>query len=296
MLKTFRNLNISGQVFDDEATLKNYSIDMSHYAVKPRLVAIPENEDDVAKIIDYSKEEDVSLTCRGAGSNQSGSSVGSGIVVLFSGMNRIIHRSGSYVTVQPGVVYAQLDRQLREVGLNLPYDPSSRSFCTIGGNVATKASGIRSIKYGSVDSALRSLRFFDLQHGLVDTSESLPADLESAILGFRDRIRNDEETKQKLLRQETVKSSSGYNLKSFFNYESPEQIITHLMAGSVGTLSVFTEIELESKATAKSSCLCLLFFPSLTVAAENAVSLRGLNPSALELLDAYCLNLLQSET
>jgi len=154
-----QNLQISGEVLLDAASLKTYSTDMSHYSVKPQMVAIPENEDDIAKIVAYAKQESMPLTPRGAGSNQSGSAVGSGIIVLFSKMNAIIKREGRRVIVQPGVVHQFLDQQLGVDGLRIPYDPTSRSLCTIGGNVATKASGLRSIKYGTADSALRRSAF-----------------------------------------------------------------------------------------------------------------------------------------
>jgi FAD/FMN-containing dehydrogenase len=289
-------LQISGEVLVDEASLKTYSVDMSHYSVKPQIVAIPANEDDIAKIIAYAKQESIPLTPRGAGSNQSGSAVGSGIIVLFSKMNAVIKREGQRVRVQSGVIHQFLDQQLGIDGLRIPYDPTSRSFCTIGGNVATKASGLRSVKYGTVDSALRSLRFFDTAHGLIDTSERLPENVEEAIIDLKNRLMSDKETMNTLNARSKLKSSSGYNLKSFYQYEEPNEIVTHLLAGSVGTLAVFSEIELEAVACPKSASLFIVFFRSLIDAAEEAAKLRGFNPSAIELMDSYGVDLLRAET
>ncbi len=144
-------LQLAGEVFWDEASLKAYSGDMSHYSVKPRMVAVPANENDIDKLIVYAKEESIPITPRGAGSNQSGSAVGPGIIVLFSKMNAAIKRDGRRVRVQSGMIHQVLDQHLALDELRIPYDPTSRGFCTIGGNVATKASGLRSLKYGTVD-------------------------------------------------------------------------------------------------------------------------------------------------
>ena len=133
------------------------------------------------------------ITPRGAGSNQSGSAVGAGIIVLFSKMNATIKRKGRRVRLQSGAIHQVLDQQLAADGLRIPYDPTSRGFCTIGGNVATKASGLRSLKYGTADSALRSLRFFDAAHGLIDTSKRLPQNFEEAIVELKKRFLNDKE-------------------------------------------------------------------------------------------------------
>ena len=288
-MKAFRKLEISGKVLTDEVSLERFSKDMSHYAVKPALVAIPKDEQDVAEILRYAKEQMIPLTPRGAGSNQSGSAVGSGILVLFSEMNKVTQRRNSRVTVQPGIIYDHVNQELLKDGLRLPYDPSSRSFCTIGGNVATKASGLRSLKYGSVDAALRSLRFFDMKHGLVDTSQRLPEDLEKEIFGLKSKFLSDRETKHILDNRAKLKSSSGYNLKSFYEYEDPQEIVTHLLAGSVGTLGVFTQIELEAVPAPKSTSMYLLFFTSVVAAAKDAAEVKRFGASAIEMIDRYGL-------
>jgi FAD/FMN-containing dehydrogenase len=268
---------------------------MSHYSVKPQMVAIPANENDIAKIIAYAKQESTPLTPRGAGSNQSGSAVGSGVIVLFSKMNSIIKTEERRVRVQSGVIHQFLDQRLAIEGLRIPYDPTSRSFCTIGGNVATKASGLRSIKYGTADSALRSLRFFDTAHGLVDTSERLPEKLEEVIIDLKNRLMSDKETMNTLNARSNLKSSSGYNLESFYQYEEPSEIVTHLLAGSVGTLAVFSEIELEAVPYPKSTNLFIVFFRSLLDAAREAAKLTSFDPSAIELMDSYGVDLLKTE-
>jgi glycolate oxidase len=289
-------LQISGQILTDEASLKAYSADMSHYSVKPKMIAVPASEDDLSKIIDYAREESVPVTPRGAGSNLSGSAVGSGIIVLFSKMNRITRREGRNVSVQPGTVHKQLDEKLNLYGLRIPYDPSSKSFCTIGGNIGTKASGLRSLKYGTADAALKNLRFFDTAHGLVDTSQTLPENLEADLVDLKKRLRRDTETRRFLEARRKLKSSSGYNLQSFYEHEEPGEILAHLLAGSVGTLGVFSEIELEAVPLPASTNLYLVFFDSLSGALKDVAKLKSFKPSAIEVMDSYGVELLKAES
>jgi glycolate oxidase len=296
MVTGMRQLEISGEVLTDTTALQKYASDMSHYSLLPKVVAFPRNEEDLSAILAYAMEEKVPLTPRGAGSNQSGSSVGSGILTLFTKMNAVLSRQGNRVRVQPGVIHQQLDQQLHKERLKLPYDPSSRMFCTIGGNVATKASGLRSLKYGNVDAALKKARFLDPAHGLVDTSKPLPADLEKAILQLKEKLHSDRKALQVLEAHRNVKSSSGYNLTSLIDYEAVEDIVTHLMAGSVGTLGVFSEIELEAIAAPANTRLYLMFFRSLAEAAADVPKLKAMNPSAIEVIDSYGVDLLQAKT
>jgi glycolate oxidase len=59
-----------------------------------------------------------------------------------------IRISDRLVIVQPGVVYADLEKALLPHGFFFPPDPASGKVCTLGGNVSTNAGGIRGAKYG----------------------------------------------------------------------------------------------------------------------------------------------------
>ena len=65
-------------------------------------------------------------------------------------MNKIleIDEQNLIAVVEPGVVTADLQREVEARGLFYPPDPASHKFCTIGGNVAECAGGLRAVKYG----------------------------------------------------------------------------------------------------------------------------------------------------
>ena len=55
------------------------------------------------------------------------------------------------------MVNDELRRQAREHGLFYAPDPSSRDWCTIGGNVATNAGGLCCVKYGVTRDSVLAL-------------------------------------------------------------------------------------------------------------------------------------------
>ncbi|ADK84904.1 D-lactate dehydrogenase (cytochrome) [Desulfarculus baarsii DSM 2075] len=92
------------------------------------------------------------ITPRGAGSGLTGGAtpLAGGVVLDLAGMDKIIRvdQADQLAVVQPGVVNADLQRAARQQGLFYPPDPASADFCTIGGNVAENAGGLRAVKYG----------------------------------------------------------------------------------------------------------------------------------------------------
>ena len=78
------------QVRWDWATLKAYSVDASIYKITPQVVVLPETEADIDVVVEYAERVGVPLTPRAAGTNLTGSALGSGIIVDSSRMNQIL--------------------------------------------------------------------------------------------------------------------------------------------------------------------------------------------------------------
>ena len=119
----------------------------------PDIVVWPQTTEDVRRVVRYAYEQALALTARGAGSSLEGNPipVRGGIVADLSRMNRVVtvHAEDLQVTVQPGVVYNDLNDQLKASGLFFPLSPGGSSdVATVGGMVANNASGIYSVKYG----------------------------------------------------------------------------------------------------------------------------------------------------
>jgi FAD/FMN-containing dehydrogenase len=128
---------------------------------RPDVVVWPATTDEIAAVVRLCVEQRVALTPRGAGSSLEGTPipVRGGVVLDCSRMADVVAvRPGDLqVDVQPGVVYAALNRQLKPHGLFFPPSPGgSADVATIGGMVANNASGIYSVKYGGTRDHVRA--------------------------------------------------------------------------------------------------------------------------------------------
>jgi FAD/FMN-containing dehydrogenase len=289
-------MGLSCHIMTDEASLQRYSMDMSKYRAMPKMIATPGSEKEVIEIVEYSKRTGIPITARAAGSNLSGNAIGEGMIVLFKEMNRVIERKENLVRFEPGLVYDKLNEEMEKHGFFLPYHVSSSKFCSIGGNVATRASGLRSIKYGNVDTSVRNIRFIDTAHGIIDTREGIPNDLERKILNLRDRLLEDEEAMRILRSKEGLKTSMGYNLWAFYRYDDPNDIVAHLVVGSAGTLGLFTEIEMEIQPIPDRKIMIIALFDNLTSTGKVVPALQGLGPSLLELMDGFGTDIVRRDT
>ncbi|TKB80659.1 MAG: FAD-binding oxidoreductase, partial [Nitrospira sp.] len=97
------------KVQDDAPTLAAYAVDASIYRMTPTAVVLAESEDDIQTVVRYAVSRGVPLTPRAAGTNLTGSAIGSGIILDVSRMNRILelNREERWVRVQPGMVFAE---------------------------------------------------------------------------------------------------------------------------------------------------------------------------------------------
>ena len=137
---------------DSLIDLVSYSYDASDHDHRPEAAVWPTCTEEVSKILGITNDHGIPVTPRGAGTGLAGAAIPafSGIVMDMCRMNRIlaIRIADRLAIVQPGVVYADLENALAPYGFFFPPDPASGKVCTLGGNVATNAGGLRGAKYG----------------------------------------------------------------------------------------------------------------------------------------------------
>jgi glycolate oxidase len=142
----------SANLYTSPEEMVVYSYDATQREALPWAVARPSTAREVSEILVLANRERFPVVPRGAGTGMSGGSVPArgGLVLSLERMNRIleIDEENLIAVVEPGVITGDLQREVEKRGLFYPPDPASHDFCTIGGNVAECAGGLRAVKYG----------------------------------------------------------------------------------------------------------------------------------------------------
>jgi len=129
-----------------------HSYDATQEKHLPDVVVYAGTTEEVSQVVKLANRRKIPVLPRGAGSGFTGGSlpVRGGIVLVLTKMDRIIDidTENLIAEVEPGVVTAELQRQVEKLGLFYPPDPASKEFSTLGGNVAECAGGPRCVKYG----------------------------------------------------------------------------------------------------------------------------------------------------
>jgi glycolate oxidase len=140
----------------------SYSYDGSEHRHRPSCGVWVETAQQVSEILKLANRERIPVVPRGAATSLSGMAVPvkGGIVLDLNHMNKILRLSieDRLAVVQPGVVYADFERALAPYGFFFPPDPASDKVCTLGGNVATNAGGVRGAKYGTTRDYVLALQ------------------------------------------------------------------------------------------------------------------------------------------
>jgi glycolate oxidase len=139
---------------------EDYSYDGLKISSLPDAVIRIKEEVQVGTVLKIANQYDIAVTTRGAGSSLTGGAtpIQGGWVLDLSQLNHFeIDEENQLARCGPGVVVADLQAAAAEENLFYPPDPSSKKFCTLGGNVACNAGGLRCVKYGVTRDYILSL-------------------------------------------------------------------------------------------------------------------------------------------
>ena len=153
----------AGVVITDEATTEAYRTDTASFCPsgRPLGVARPTNTEQVQTVLRWATQHRIPVVPQGARTGLSGAAnaVDGALLLSMTRMNRIleIDEVDQVAIVEPGVINADLSREVAAVGLFYPPDPSSWELSTLGGNLATNAGGLCCVKYGVTADFVRGL-------------------------------------------------------------------------------------------------------------------------------------------
>ena len=139
---------------------EDYSYDGLKISSLPDAVIRVKEAAEVGTVLKIANQYGIAVTTRGAGSSLTGGAtpIQGGWVLDLSRLNHFeIDEENQLARCGPGVVVADLQAEAAEQDLFYPPDPSSKKFCTLGGNVACNAGGLRCVKYGVTRDYILSL-------------------------------------------------------------------------------------------------------------------------------------------
>lgn len=147
----------------DAADLEHYGRDWTRrWTPAPMAIALPASVEEVQAVVHWANEEGVAVVPSGGRTGLSGGAVAARgeLVLSLERMNRVLGFDAvdRTLTVQAGTALEAVHNAAREHGLVYPVDFAARGSCSIGGNIATNAGGIRVIRYGNTREWIAGLK------------------------------------------------------------------------------------------------------------------------------------------
>jgi len=293
--------HVQGDVRFDAGTVALYSTDASHYQIAPIGVVIPKTKVDLIAAVAVAMEQRVPIVPRGGGTSLSGQTVGAGLVIDCSKyLNEVleVNVAQAWARVQPGVVLAQLNRELAPLGYQFGPDVATIDRASLGGMIGNNSAGSRSIKYGkTVDHVL------DLDVVLTDGAPTnfgprdstelarlarqtdREGEIYRVVLDVVDRHADEIEKRF----PKVIRRVSGYNLEALL---APAPFnLARLIVGSEGTLATVSEAKLRIVPAPKGRGVAAIHFKSIEESLGWIPSIIETAPSAIELIDEMILDL-----
>lgn len=172
-----------------------YAIKYTQLGRIPDVVVYPESEEQVSKLVEAAKRHDATLVPYGGGTNVTDalrcfpSERRSIVSVDMRRMNRIlwIDRQNMLACIQAGAVGREIISELRKFGVTMGHEPDSVEFSTLGGWIATNASGMKKNKYGNIEDLVLDVSVATaagvLERSGCSPRESVGMDLRRLIFG-----------------------------------------------------------------------------------------------------------------
>ncbi len=274
----------------DQDTIKSYFEDSSNLrGGHSDGIAVPESVEELSAFLSDADAKKLPVTVSGGGTSTTGSRIPfGGMVVSLERLNKIsaVSSKDMTATLQTGALVDDLKKACDREGLFYTCHPTESS-ATVGGTVATNASGARSFKYGPTRRYVRRLKMVLASGEILDLRRG-------------DRILTRRDNTVKLpggrvitvpiptYRMPDVKNSAGYFAKD-------EMDLIDIFIGQEGTLSVIAEIEMGLVKKPEKILSAFAFFKKEEDAWKFAAEARGRDALSVEYFSGNALELLRAK-
>ena len=230
----------------------SYLTDASGFTGWAERVIVPANETEVVEALQEAVRTGTPVTIAGAGSGLTGSRVPQGGWVLSLEKFKKLEISTGFARVGPAVSLLELRDAAGKTGQFYAPDPTEIT-ASMGGTIATNASGSKSFKFGSTRRHVRALRVALLDGSVREYRRGETIDFEVPRIPV----------------PQTTKYTAGYRLE-------PGMEWVDLFCGSEGTLGVTLEAEVTLLPVPKDLFAGVIFFGSDDAALDAVGSWRGI--------------------
>jgi D-lactate dehydrogenase len=301
-----------------------YANDASYFRLVPQAVVQPNSISEIQSLFKFTQQNKIPMTFRAAGTSLSGQAVTDGILVDISKHwgNYSVEDNKELIRFQPGIIGGFINNVLKPLGRRIGPDPASIDACMMGGILSNNSSGMCC---GVIENSYHTIHSMTivLPNGFVlDTAmpnanqifENEQPHLAKGLLELKRRILHSSEINRKAhegelklndpgglrgAKQETLaerihrryqmKNTNGYLLNAFLDFDTPLEILTHIMIGSEGTLGFIAEAILHTLPDYPRRYTGQLYFKNLQDAASAIAPIKESGARAAEIMDRAAL-------
>jgi FAD/FMN-containing dehydrogenase len=246
-----------------------YLEDASNLKGHAEQVFVPADEAELGRILRDASSSGTAVTIAGAGTGVTGGRVPfGGWVVSLERFKRLEVHSG-YAVCGAGVLLRELHAAAQASGQFYPPDPTETG-AAIGGNIATNASGSRSLRYGATARWVQCLRVAFADGSVREFRRGDAIDFDPGAIPL----------------PAVTKNTAGYLLRPGMDW-------IDLICGSEGTLGVVTEAQVGLLPAPKALLAGVIFFASDEAALAVIDEWRG-GLRMLEYMDANSVDVLRA--
>ncbi len=276
-----------------------YANDASYFRLVPQAVVQPASIGEIQALFQFSQRNRIPMTFRAAGTSLSGQAATDGILVDISKHwdRYSVGQGARLIRTQPGIVGGFLNNVLKPFGRRLGPDPASMDACMVGGILANNSSGmccgVTENSYQTIHSMTIVLpNSFVLDTALPNASrifENEQPHIANGLLDLRRRIQNNLPLATRIHKRYEMKNTIGYALNSLLDFDTPLDILTHLMIGSEGTLGFIADAVLHTLPDFSFRYTGQMYFKDIQEAASAIYPIKQSGARAAEIMDRESL-------
>jgi D-lactate dehydrogenase len=303
-----------------------YANDASYFRLVPQAVVQPNSIGEIQALFKFSQQNHIPTTFRAAGTSLSGQAVTDGILVDISKHweNYSVENGGTHLRFQPGIIGGFLNNVLKPYHRRIGPDPASMDAAMMGGILANNSSGMCC---GVTENSYRTIHamtivlpngfvldtsapdaahileneqpqiakgLLELKQRLLSANFTEGADQEKENLPTQRNLRKNEFLAERVRRRYQMKNTNGYALNAFLDFDTPLDILTHLMIGSEGTLGFIAEATLHTLPDYTYKYTGQMYFKNIQDAASAIAPVKQSGARAAEIMDRESLRAVEN--